>query len=109
MAKIEYNGAELELAEDWRIGEVIDAENALDLNMAEAKGGALMALMTYITIRRQDKQTPAGMIADRVMRMEVAKFGEEEEEVPLDVDEPEPRSETDEPQTIGHPRSGVSA
>lgn len=79
MAKLEYQGNMLDIAEDWRVGELIEAENALGIDMESAKGGAKMALIAYITIRRADKDTPAGVLADAVLSMEMTAFASEDE------------------------------
>ena len=113
MAYLEYQGQKLELAEDWRVGELIEAENALKLSMDEAKGGGKLALISYITIRRTDTTTPAGALADSVLQMEIASLINDDEEAeagpPAEGVEGGPDSETDEPQTFGPLRSASSA
>ena len=114
MAKLEYQGKLLDIAEDWRVGELIEAENALDIDMEKAKGGAKMALIAYITIRRVDKDTPSGVLADAVLRMDLTAFGsgesEEDDAGPPDgaAETNGRHSETDVQQTSGHQLSGSS-
>lgn len=79
MATLKYNDQEIELADDWRIGELIEAENSLGLDMNGAKGGAQMALVFYISIRRADKQIPNHVLADQVMRMELGSVAGDED------------------------------
>lgn len=86
MATIRYEGNEVELAEDWRIGELIEAENTLGIDMESARGAARIALVVYISIRRVNAEMPAGILADQVLRMELSGLleDEDEEKAPLD-------------------------
>ena len=79
MAKIQWEGNEIELVEDWRVGELIEAENALDINMNEAKGAAQIALVAYISLRRGNTEIPTGVLADQVLRMELTAIAADEE------------------------------
>lgn len=114
MAKLDYKGDLLEIAEDWRVGELIEAENALDIDMEKAKGAARMALIVYITIRRHDKQTPAGVLADAVLRMELSALVSDDEEndagppAEAAADVNGRRLETEDQQTSGRQLSGRS-
>lgn len=115
MAQLEYQGALIEIAEDWRVGELIEAENALDIDMEKARGGAKMALIAYITIRRVDKDIPKGVLADAVLSMELTDFASDDE-AKDDAGPPDEaaadmngrHSETAEPLTSGLPLSGSS-
>lgn len=80
MAHIRYEDKQVELAEDWRIGELIEAENALSIDMDSAKGAARIALVVFISIRRTDKQTPTGVVADKVLRMNLSALAQDDDE-----------------------------
>lgn len=113
MAKVEYQGKLVDVVEDWRVGELIEAENALNIDMDGAKGGARAALVVYISVRRVDARTPAGALADAVLKMELASVISDDKEAdrspPAEGVEDDPDSETDEPQTVGPLRSVNSA
>jgi hypothetical protein len=112
MATLEYNGQQLEIAEDWRVGELIEAENALKIDMETARGGGKMALIAYITIRRHDTTTAEGVIADAVLRMELSAIsgdGEADARPPADAaDDTGHSSETDAPPITGPRRLEAS-
>jgi hypothetical protein len=120
MATLEYNGQQLQIAEDWRVGELIEAENALKIDMETARGGGKMALIAYITIRRHDADTKEGVIADAVLRMELSAISGEAEDDEGDAGPPDEEgdgeeagnghsSETAAQQTTGRPRSEALA
>lgn len=79
MAQIKYEGNTVEIAEDWRLGELIEAENALGVDMETARGGAKMALVIYISIRRVEPALPVDALANKVMRMDIAALAEDDE------------------------------
>lgn len=79
MATIKWGDKETELVEDWRVGELIEAENALGIDMNEAKGAAQIALVVYISRRRVEPELPSGILADQVMRMELSALAADEE------------------------------
>jgi hypothetical protein len=105
VATLQYGDHEVAVAEDWRLGELIEAENALGVDMEKAKGGAKMAIIFFISIRRTDKQTPAHVLADQVMKMELTAISADEEESdPLGDagdDGNDRNSETDDRRTTG--------
>lgn len=118
MATFKYQGKEIPVAENWRVGEQVEAENSLSIDLETAKSAARMALVLYISIRRVDKQIPDGALADQVLRMELTDIIDQEEP---EEDEPGPPdeepaeeeagkdSETSEPQTSGVPHSASLA
>lgn len=107
MATLRYEGKEIPLADDWRLDEQIEAENALKLDMQEARSAARMALVFYISMRRVEPSTPAGVLADRAMSMQLSAIqGEDEDEeggqpAPLGDNPSGPPSETDALPTTG--------
>lgn len=111
MATIKYEDREVELAEDWRIGELIEAENALGIDMDSAKGAARIALVVYISIRRENKEMPQGIMADQVLRMELTGLLPDDEELPLGGtgENGGASLETGEPPTTGAPPSDTGS
>jgi hypothetical protein len=86
VATIKYEGNEIRVAEDWRLGELIEAENAMGVDMETARGGAKMALVLYISIRRAKPELPADGLANIVRHMEITSVvadDDEAEELPL--------------------------
>jgi hypothetical protein len=86
VATIKYEGNEIKVAEDWRLGELIEAENAMGVDMETARGGAKMALVLYISIRRAKPELPADGLANIVRHMEITSIApddDEEEAAPL--------------------------
>lgn len=65
---------ECEVATDWRIGELVEAENALGFSMEGARAGVKMALVVFISRRRVEKERRADALADEVLRMDFTKI-----------------------------------
>lgn len=80
--KFKLDGRELE-AEHIRVGELCEAEKALQINMADGSGAAI-AVTLFVALRRDDPKKPAHLIADEVMRADVSTFEEAEDESPPD-------------------------
>ena len=80
MAHIELEGQKVELAEDWRIGELIRAENALDIDMDSAKTAARTALVVYISLARLEPWKSRRDLADYVMRMDITELATDDED-----------------------------
>ena len=88
MARLKFDGKEYELpdSEDWTTGELSEAEHALGTSFGGESQGDVMAISFYIAVRREDKEIPPVLLADRVKQV---KMGElllsepEEEEGPL--------------------------
>jgi hypothetical protein len=97
MSAIKFEGNEVELAEDWRVGELIRAENALDIDMEGAKAGARSALVLYISLARHEpwKTMQPGSLADLVMRMDVSGMEK------VDGDDAGPPAEVPAPASLG--------
>ena len=80
MATIKYEDSVVQVAEDWRLGELIEAENALGVDMETAKSSAKMALVIYISLRRVRKELPIDALANIVRHMEITSLiGDDEE------------------------------
>ena len=86
MASIKWEGNEVELAEDWRLGEQEEAENALDIDLETARSSARMQLILYISIRRQKPETELARfaLADLVKSMDISAIAAAGESGPLD-------------------------
>jgi hypothetical protein len=80
VAHIEIEGTTVQLAEDWRIGELIRAENALDIDMDSAKTAARTALVVYISLAREEPWKSRRDLADYVMRMDITELAKDDEE-----------------------------
>jgi hypothetical protein len=78
--KFKVDGRELD-ATGIRVGELCEAEKALQLNMADGSGAAI-AVSLFVALRRENKTKPAAMVADEVMRADVSSFEEADEESP---------------------------
>lgn len=112
MARIEFNGQSYELVEDWRLSEQIEAENALGYGLEDAKTAAKGALVYFMSIRRVDKDTPAGALADLVLSMNVMELVPDEEEGEGDAvpPAPEPEEGNEDPEDVsGNGDSGIDA
>lgn len=112
MAQITYEGKTVDVAEDWRLGELIEAENALGIDMETARGGAKMALVLYISVRRAEPTLPIDALAGKVMRMEIASLADDDDEdggkgeSPLDDDTAAEPQESASLETGGQPTTG---
>ena len=79
MATIRWEGNEVDLVEDWRVGELIEAENALGIDMETAKGAARSRSSCSFRGGGWTSRS-AHVLADQVMRMELAALGGDEDE-----------------------------
>jgi hypothetical protein len=88
---IVYGDQEIDVVhvDDWDLDEVAEAENAFNLDLDEARTAQRLQFAIFVSIRRVDKTTPAGVLADKVRRMKFTsavkdKPGPETAEGPLD-------------------------
>src|SRR5262245_66316293 len=83
--KAHIEGREVELVENWRVGELIEAENAVGVDMWSATGAGRMALVIFISMRREDPNFPQAVLAGKVKMMEITSIlpDEDEEADPL--------------------------
>jgi hypothetical protein len=79
--KFKIDGRELEAPEKLRVGQVCEAERALGVS-AEDGFGARTAVMLFVTMRVDEPSKPAHLIADEVMRADIATVEEVGEESP---------------------------
>lgn len=78
--KFKIGGRELE-ADGIRVRELCEAEKALQVNMSDGTGAAV-AIQLFVALRREDKNKPAGVLADEVMSADITTFEEVEDESP---------------------------
>lgn len=104
--KFRIEGRELEAVENMRVGEVCEAEKALNVS-ADGGFGARTAVMLFIAMRKEDPEKPIRLLADEVMRADIGTVEEVEEESPpaeMGDDEEESPAPVNLP-TSGHPLS----
>lgn len=90
MAMIKYNGKEVPVAEDWRLSELIEAENALDLDMETARASGKTALIIYISMRRVDRETGRDQLGREVMALDLSALN-----IDTDVETADPLDDAD--------------
>lgn len=107
--KILVDGRKLDV-DGIRVGELCEAEKALQVNMADGSGAAI-AVTLFVGLRREDKQKPVHLIADEVMRADVTTIQEGDAGPPADgADEAEKSEQAPgTPLTSGRPLSARSA
>lgn len=92
--KFKVDGRELS-AEGMRVGEICEAEKALNLDMDQGSG-AKIAIALFVAMRREDRknenQKPLALLADDVMNVDMTMVEAEEEEE--EGDERRPPDET---------------
>lgn len=76
MATIKWDDNVVEIAENWRLGEQQEAEDALDIDLEGAKSAARMQLLLYISIRRvkDESELPRYKLADLVKDMDLTSI-----------------------------------
>lgn len=108
--KAHFNGRWVEICEDWRAREQVEAENALNIDFMDASSFQQMLVLLYMSVRQVDREIPIAVLADQVMNVEFSSFAEMEEkeegaaEVPLDIETPDTLGNGN-PPTGGHPLS----
>lgn len=107
--KISVDGRELDV-DGIRVGELCEAEKALGVNMSDGSGAAI-AVTLFVGLRREDKQKPAGALADEVMRADVTTIAEADDAGPPaeGADEESSSPAPDTRRTSGVPLSARSA
>lgn len=76
--KFKIDGRELEAPETLRIGDVCEAEKLLGVSM-EGGFGPKMAVMLFIAMRKDNPKKPPVLVADEVMRADIATMEDVEE------------------------------
>lgn len=89
MAHIEFDGHKVEIIEDWRVGEQVRAQKAMQIDMMAEETTELerMLVVVFMSLRRNEafaEMQPA-YLADLVNDMEFSTFASLEESDPLDV------------------------
>lgn len=76
MATIKWEDNVVEIAENWRLGEQQEAEDALDIDLDGAKSSARMQILLYISIRRvrDESELPRYKLADLVKDMDLTSI-----------------------------------
>ena len=80
--RFKIDGVEMEVAEDIRIRELVEAEKALGFSMDETGSAGKMAIAIFVAMRRHDADIGPGLLADKVMAVDLSKFEEVEEASP---------------------------
>jgi hypothetical protein len=95
----------VDLAQPMRVREICEAEKALGMGMQDS-GTARIAVYIFVTLRKQDPERSAVLIADEVMGMDMTQLDElgEDAASPPAVPEADPMS----PPTSGPRLSALS-
>jgi len=115
--KFKANGRVLE-ADNMRVREVCEAEQALGVNLGETGLSGQLAVQLFVALRREDPEKSPGLLADEVWATEMESIGEADEEVEADPpaeapggedDRENPEEDPENQQTSGPLLSEVSA
>lgn len=76
MAQIKWDGDLIEMAENWRLGEQAEAEDALEIDFVESRSSGRMQVALYISIRRvkPESELARWQLADAVKSMEISEI-----------------------------------
>jgi hypothetical protein len=80
--RFRIDGVEYVAVEDIRVRELVEAEGALGFSMDETGSGGKMAIGLFVAMRRHDTDIGAGLLADKVMGIDLSKYEEVEEDSP---------------------------
>jgi hypothetical protein len=82
MVRFKIEDVEYVAVEDIRVRELVEAEAALGFSMDETGSAGKMALGLFVAMRRQDGEIGPGLLADKVMAVDLSKYEEVEEQDP---------------------------
>jgi hypothetical protein len=125
MAKAKFEGRWVELCDDWRGREQVEAEKALGIDFMEGTRFEQMLTILYMSVRQSeesldpDRRTPTSVLADQVLNVRFSEFAEMEPDEEADASSPPDEggvsaespatSEPQTPPTAGSLRSVESA
>jgi len=80
--RFKIDGEVFEAAEDIRVRELVEAEKALGFSLDETGSAGKMAIGIFVAMRRMDAEIGPGMLADKVMAVDLSKYEEVEDAGP---------------------------
>jgi len=74
--RFKIDGEVFEAAEDIRVRELVEAEQALGFSLDETGSAGKMAIGIFVAMRRADAEIGPGLLADKVMAVDLSKYEE---------------------------------